>query len=337
MIRAGHRRSFTLHAGVGMPEKHGHTFGSTVLLAIAALVTLLFVVPTPSLAQPKTGTPEVKLPPGYVGSETCKGCHEDQWNKFLTTKMGKIFLQRPRNAKEGVGCEGCHGPGEAHVNAGGGRGAGGLITFSKHDKTPVATRNEVCTSCHTKGPHLFWKGSAHESRDVACTNCHRVMENVTPTAQLARETVIDTCGQCHTKQKGQQLRSSHMPLREGKMTCTSCHNPHGTIAPALLKEPSPNATCFNCHADKRGPFLWVHAPVNESCANCHDPHGSNHERMLKVAKPRLCQQCHVETRHPTSPYGRDPGSFKFVMGRACANCHVNIHGSNHPSGFAFTR
>jgi hypothetical protein len=26
-----------------------------------------------------------------------------------------------------------------------------------------------------------------------------------------------------------------------------------------------------------------------------------------------------------------------VLGRSCSNCHVNIHGSNHPSGFAFTR
>jgi hypothetical protein len=64
---------------------------------------------------------------------------------------------------------------------------------------------------------------------------------------------------------------------------------------------------------------------------------------LKVSKPRLCQQCHVETRHPTRPYGREPGpgsaitNLKYVLGRQCLNCHVNIHGSNHPSGFAFTR
>jgi hypothetical protein len=59
--------------------------------------------------------------------------------------------------------------------------------------------------------------------------------------------------------------------------------------------------------------------------------------MLKTAKPRLCQQCHVPTRHPTNPYGRDTGSLKFVLGQSCLNCHINIHGSNHPAGFAFTR
>ncbi len=121
------------------------------------------------------------------------------------------------------------------------------------------------------------------------------------------------------------------------MTCTDCHNPHGTVTPTLLKENSINETCYRCHAEKRGPFLFVHPPVNESCANCHDPHGSNHEKMLKLAKPRLCQQCHVESRHPTEPRGRSFDQARFVLGRSCTNCHANIHGSNHPSGAAFKR
>jgi len=59
--------------------------------------------------------------------------------------------------------------------------------------------------------------------------------------------------------------------------------------------------------------------------------------MLKTAKPRLCQQCHVPTQHPTRPYDRSTPSLKFVLGQSCLTCHVNIHGSNHPAGFAFTR
>jgi len=163
------------------------------------------------------------------------------------------------------------------------------------------------------------------------------METVSDRSQLARATEIETCGQCHVQRRAQVMRSSHMPLREGKMTCTSCHNPHGTVTPALLKENSINESCFTCHAEKRGPFLWVHAPVNESCANCHDPHGTNHEKMLKLAQPRLCQQCHIETQHPTQPYSRAPADFRRIGGRGCTNCHANIHGSNHPSGAGFKR
>jgi len=236
-----------------------------------------------------------------------------------------------------MGCEGCHGPGKAHVDAGGGRGVGGLITFAKNDKTPVEKRNAVCLGCHQKGARLFWQGSQHESRDVACTNCHTVMTNVSDKFQLKKESVIDTCGQCHIQKRAQTMRSSHMPLREGKMTCTSCHNPHGTVTPTLLKENSTNETCYRCHAEKRGPFLYVHAPVNESCANCHDPHGSNHEKMLKVAKPRLCQQCHVENIHPTYMQGLELSFARYMQGRQCTNCHANIHGSNHPSGRNFKR
>lgn len=310
---------------------------AVAIIAAGTLIGLLLMLPASTPAQAPATPPAMPPDGGYVGAETCKSCHEDAHRKFEQTKMGRLFLKHPRNTREALACENCHGPGKAHAEAGGGKGVGGMITFAKNDKTPVAKRNQMCTQCHEKGDRIWWQGSPHESRDIACTNCHKVMEDVSPKHQLAKATQIETCGQCHIQRRAQQMRSSHMPLREGKMTCTSCHNPHGAITPAMLKEMSVNDTCFTCHAEKRGPFLWQHAPVNESCVNCHDPHGSNHERMLKVAKPRLCQQCHNERQHPTAPYGRDPASLKFVLGRQCSNCHVNIHGSNHPSGFAFTR
>jgi DmsE family decaheme c-type cytochrome len=315
--------------------------GAGVLFLVAAVLGF------PSISQAQQPPPDPPAPEvlaGYAGAEACKQCHEEQFQKFGATKMGRLFLKHPRNTNERLACETCHGPGKAHVDAGGGKGVGGMITFAKNDKTPVGKRNGVCLACHAKGARIFWQGSPHESRDVACTNCHRVMEDISPRNQLAKANEIETCGTCHLQKRAQQMRSSHMPLREGKMVCSSCHNPHGTISQTLLKEPSVNDSCFTCHAEKRGPFLWEHAPNVESCVNCHDPHGTNHERMLKVAKPRLCQQCHVETRHPTRPYGREPGrglaagaNLQFVLGRQCLNCHVNIHGSNHPAGFAFTR
>lgn len=305
------------------------------IVGLAICVLGLAALPTLADAQATGAAP---APGGeYVGAETCKGCHEQSAEKFSHTKMGRLFLKHPRNAKEQAACETCHGPGKAHVDGGGKLDVPGFITFGKKDKTPVETRNATCLTCHSKGAHLFWKGSSHESRNVACTSCHNVMDDVSPRAQLAKATIIETCGTCHIQKRAQQMRSSHMPLREGKMTCTSCHNPHGTVTPALLKESSLNDTCYSCHTEKRGPFLWPHPPVQENCANCHDPHGSNHEKMLRVAKPRLCQQCHVESRHPTNPFGKDAGSSKFVLSRQCAQCHTNIHGSNHPSGHAYTR
>jgi DmsE family decaheme c-type cytochrome len=311
--------------------------GAAVVLSAGFVLGLPFSSRAQQPAQPAA---TAAMPPGdeYVGAETCKACHEEAFQKFSKTRMGRLFLLQARNPKEANACETCHGPGKAHVDAGGGRGKGGLITFAKNDKTPVEKRNQVCLGCHTKGARLFWQGSAHESRDVACTNCHKIMEQVSTKAQLAKETEIETCGTCHLQKRAQTMRSSHMPLREGKMTCTSCHNPHGTVSQSLLKENGLNETCYTCHAEKRGPFLWTHAPVQENCANCHDPHGSNHEKMLKVAKPRLCGQCHMAGPHGNFPRAKgDTSQLQFVQGRQCVQCHQLIHGSNHPGGKFFTR
>jgi DmsE family decaheme c-type cytochrome len=276
-------------------------------------------------------------PEAYAGAEVCQECHKEVFQAFGQTRMGRLFLHHPRDAREKMACENCHGPAAEHADAGGKKHVGGLISFTRGDPTPVPQRNAMCLQCHERASRLLWQGSAHEARDVACTSCHAVKRNETPRHQLARSSEIETCGQCHTRQRAQQMRLSRHPVAEGKMTCSSCHDPHGTVTPALLRETSVNETCYRCHAEKRGPFLWEHAPVVESCTSCHQPHGSNHEAMLTVAKPRLCQQCHVEVAHPTRPYGTDPASQKFVRGRSCSTCHVNIHGSNHPNGASFTR
>jgi DmsE family decaheme c-type cytochrome len=127
---------------------------------------------------------------------------------------------------------------------------------------------------------------------------------------------------------------SHMPLREGLMTCTDCHNPHGGPYQKQLRAAMVNEVCYRCHAEKRGPFLWMHAPVAMNCINCHVPHGSVNQHMLVINMPVLCQRCHIGTSHPSQPHRR--GQI-FVINQQCANCHSQIHGSNSPGGRYFTR
>jgi DmsE family decaheme c-type cytochrome len=98
-----------------------------------------------------------------------------------------------------------------------------------------------------------------------------------------------------------------------------------------------NEKCLACHTEKRGPFLWEHAPVRENCVQCHDPHGSNHEKLLVSKQPFLCQRCHLNTRHPGTLYdGTNTLAAANVSNRAiehsCRNCHQQIHGGNAPSG-----
>jgi DmsE family decaheme c-type cytochrome len=78
---------------------------------------------------------------------------------------------------------------------------------------------------------------------------------------------------------------------------------HGSTNVKLLKAGTTiDESCVSCHAEKRGPYLWEHAPVAESCVTCHDPHGSNNDRMLVAKQPYLCQRCHIHARHSATIY-----------------------------------
>ena len=192
----------------------------------------------------------------------------------------------------------CHGPGKQHAESGG-EERGALIYFSKKTKTPVAERNAACLQCHEKTARTLWKGSAHESRNVACTDCHTLMHPESERANLKKANVWRRAARCHAQQKAQHDALLAHAARAGEDGVhVSCHNPHGSPNEKLLIATSTNETCYTCHAEKRGPFLWEHAPVVENCANCHDSHGSAHEKMLKVSRPRLCQQCHASSGHP---------------------------------------
>ncbi|HWH58140.1 MAG TPA: DmsE family decaheme c-type cytochrome [Terriglobales bacterium] len=320
---------------------------------------LAIVLAAAASSQTAANKPDTKsdIPnPGsdYVGSEVCVTCHAEQGKSFEHTIMGNAMMAHPKTAQEKLGCEGCHGPGKAHVDAGGGKDTI-PVRFTKDSNTPVEDRNAACLSCHNKGEQMFWTGSAHESRAMACVDCHQVhygsvaerylaMENL-PSKEArygqpltehvgTKKTQPELCLQCHQMRRAQLQRSSHMPYREGKVTCTSCHNPHGSPNPAQLLQATVNENCYSCHTERRGPFLWEHPPVMENCANCHDPHGSSNPELLKVRMPRVCDSCHDASRHPTQA---QPLSSIKNFNRGCTNCHSQIHGSNHPSGNAFLR
>jgi DmsE family decaheme c-type cytochrome len=295
----------------------------------------------------------------YVGSDICISCHDDQNRRMKNTVMGKAFA-KPHTADEKLGCESCHGPGRVHVEAGGGKDTI-PIRYGKDTRNSVEEQNQSCVQCHKRGNRMFWAGSPHESRGMRCVDCHNVKQKLTRSMAgeaFLTEPLKDTgglvkpetelCLQCHQMRRAQLQRSSHMPFREGKVTCTSCHNPHGTPNPSQLKQATVNENCYSCHAERRGPFLWAHPPVTENCDTCHEAHGSTNPQLLKTRIPRLCQECHNEFAHGTGTIGYPLGNVSNSAGqpmgypnkttnRGCANCHSKIHGTNAPSGKFFLR
>jgi DmsE family decaheme c-type cytochrome len=280
--------------------------------------------PAASVIAPRVKSTGAPIEASFVGEKVCMTCHAGHAESFSKTLMGRIGKKQPGK----FACENCHGAGSVHVKLGGGRGVGGIISFRSDDLTrSVQDNNAICLACHEKGDRTYWSGSIHEVRNVACTNCHTIMKSVSQKFQLKTVYEPETCFQCHKDKRAQMARSSHMPLREGKITCTDCHQPHGTANPSLLREATINDNCYKCHAEKRGPFLFEHEPVRANCLNCHEAHGSINEFSLKTSRPRLCAECHGFGHALTG----GPNSYQ-IMGRACNNCHTQIHGTNSPSG-----
>jgi len=262
------------------------------------------------------------------------GCH-DQGDSLKGTAHANA--QNPRSPAATHGCESCHGPGQAHVSD------DAKENIRKFGQMKPGEVSETCLTCHNRGEHAGWEGSGHERRNLSCTTCHSVHSPKSKEHQFVKATETQLCATCHRLQVSKTERAvAHMPVREGKMSCSSCHNPHGSISNVknLKVGNSVGELCTSCHTEMRGPMLWEHAPVRENCATCHDPHGSSNDRMLAVRMPMLCQRCHVATRHPSSVYDNaaiTTNKSNRMFGRSCVNCHSNIHGSNHPSGQFYMR
>lgn len=306
------------------------------LLRAIALIPLVWVGPQASAAQQENV------------SEVCKGCHAAYVESYEASIHGKKGHPKvPANAGE---CSACHGKNVLeHAKLGGGRGVGGIINPGPRSKVLSAEqKSQICLGCHEGNRHLaFWDSGRHRKNDVACTSCHSThggnpqllnVQNppIQPFVATSQVPQQEVCFACHRDIRAQVMRPSHHPIIEGKIKCSSCHNPHGALSPNMVNNESINQLCTSCHADKRGPYIFEHPPVAENCMNCHTPHGSRSTKLLREKVPNLCQDCHDAAQHPGTMYdnrggfaGSAPANRFFA--RACLNCHNEIHGSNHPA------
>jgi DmsE family decaheme c-type cytochrome len=282
------------------------------------------------------------------GAQTCLKCHDEFPEKFIfqTPHVQKADKRTPFATHE---CESCHGASPDHLIEPPNKDQGEKhippqIVFGVRSKNYTVSeadeQNKVCLGCHESGLRMHWRGSQHQSADSPCASCHTVHAPKDPV--LVKKEQAEVCFTCHTDKRAQLRRRSRHPIREGKVVCSNCHNPHGSPGRSLLAKNTVNETCYQCHAEKRGPFLWEHQPVREDCTNCHNPHGSTQPRMLVQRTPFLCNACHSERFHPSSlreggGIPSNAGADNRLLGKGCLNCHSKIHGSNHPSGPRFTR
>lgn len=212
----------------------------------------------------------------YVGMDTCAPCHEKEVRDFKLSAHARVTIANDK--VEGQGCEGCHGPGSLHVEAGGERG--------KFILNP------------SKNP--------------------------------------ETCYQCHLDKQAEFHLPYHHPVPEGRMSCTTCHDPHGSDIKKgrNLVMARVNDTCAQCHREQTRPHVYEHEALREGCVTCHKVHGSINAKLLIERDNNLCLKCHAQVMvpnvgAPTIYIGDSNHNTRLRQGTCySAGCHTAIHGSN---------
>jgi predicted CXXCH cytochrome family protein len=293
----------------------------------------------------------------YAGSEACADCHEEVVESFKNTIHGRIAAFETKPSMEVSGCEACHGPGSKHIDE---EDPTYIINPAKLEPVQASA---TCARCHTDGETMDWRGSEHALNDVSCVKCHTTHGQKDKVASRDRlgyrhKHVKDTllvkpepelCFTCHKDIMAKTNYPNHHPVKEGKMTCSECHNPHGSaVEPLLRTDERKNELCLHCHARYQGPFTFEHTPVVEDCTICHEPHGAVADNLLKQNEPFLCLQCHGihfhaglrpdtaelnAAGHGTGSTTVSPhdNSMQMAIMTRCTQCHPSIHGSDMPS------
>lgn len=322
------------------------------LIRIVPLLLLVGACATGAIREKILSLPQIEGATP-VGQTACTECHEDAAKQMAKTVHGRLADFELMGGTGG--CETCHGGGSLHVKA---SDNGQILKFGELLPEESAA---VCAKCHSSGKLMEWTHGEHALADVACSDCHAIHGGE---KFALKKQEPELCYGCHQEQMAKASFPSHHPIKEGKMVCSDCHNPHGE----LQTEELARDLCLECHARYQGPFVFEHAPVEEDCSICHDPHGSVADNLLLQNEPFLCLQCHESHFHTmrigsttassnlafdgnqlngkipannttiaasgdgipfTNSHGAD--GWKMAFGTKCTVCHSVVHGSDLPS------
>jgi DmsE family decaheme c-type cytochrome len=274
----------------------------------------------------------------YVGQKAClAACHA---HDRLASYLERSVHGQQTNAGTGMplfDCETCHGPGSEAIARVEQEKKCDTTKFVRLQALPSGAKSLLCLKCHEglSMVHLQrWATSDHAQAGVSCPDCHQLHKGREQKAKGAE--IAKLCFSCHQETRSEMSGASRHPVLEGKMTCATCHDPHGTNSDHLLKAVDTDALCFQCHGEKTGPFLFEHGAATEGCTTtCHKPHGSPFRALLAFQEPFLCLQCH--TPHGAAGQATDsvsvPGQpnalqHQRAMFTRCTNCHSQLHGTD---------
>ena len=180
-----------------------------------------------------------------------RNCHEKQNSTILLTGHGAS------NDASGSACQSCHGDASAHLQDPVKNKPADVIG----SKTASgAEKSAVCLALpqrSARARELVGREAPQGRRDAASTATRstarsrrattaRSRARSSPprrTRRPSRQLVYKRCIECHTDVRGEILKPSHHPIIEGKVGCQDCHEPHGSLLKASLKNDSLNDLC----------------------------------------------------------------------------------------------
>lgn len=315
---------------------------------LSAVMIINFSRPSP--AEQITEHPYIA--PDDIKSENCLTCHPDK-------KEGKAV-----HTAVGMGCENCHqATSEKDKEKTSitliAEGGGLCAMCHKASRGPVQHgpyKAGQCLVCHEPHASNFPKQTRAETNTL-CMSCHGsnrpdVKVNADAktvsllggrTFDLASYEKAPKIGAEHSDKSAAPTVSHPVTGKDprkpdAELSCISCHDPHGSQAGKLLRNPTESRNqaenlCLSCHRDIASQIQKKvqHAAVDMGCGTCHSPHkgepadspqGTFH---LTSAQPDLCLACHdakdsaIQKAHLGQP---------FATSR-CSECH-NPHGSDRP-------
>lgn len=238
----------------------------------------------------------------------------------------------------GVQCSACHEEEQERAAS-----AGPSRSRFADDSKPMKEVARVMYTMTDSINSRFIAKIANSGVPVNCGTCHkgRINPESGPFLAIAepsggRSLKAEACFQCHEDERAAFSLPFRHKVEEGLISCTDCHEPHGTSRKNRRSTPEEeDLICLKCHAETGGPFVYEHAVVKaEGCMACHVPHGGPNPEMLNRAKvDTTCLLCHFPSR--ISPTGA-PVNQAHDLGtqlHPCTACHADVHGSNVSANF----
>ncbi len=259
------------------------------------------------------------------GTELCLTCH----GELEPAVRGSLEAPHPPVVD---GCGNCHDPhssSEDHL----------LVVpltdlcGSCHDVTetdaahPIPVSRADCRGCHashgSKVEHMLVGTYRHVPfSEGSCEGCHRKPRGTRVRLKLDGDRL---CYACHSDLE-QRLTSGHVHTAVSQGLCLSCHNPHLSGRPKLLRAPDDDL-CLGCHSAVEAKIAGehTHAALEGGCGGCHDPHQSGYRGQLVEQPITLCMSCHDQDDRQLvgSHLGAD------LTQADCTECH-DAHGSSEP-------